>query len=194
MDVAAISLTGRALRVEPLGLQHAPDIAAAADPEAMRYMLDRPATGETLEAERYIARLLGDPGRVVFAIVDIASGRTLGSSSYLDIRAKDRGLEIGNSWIARSAQGSHVNPEAKFLLLRHAFETLGCLRVQLKTDARNQQSQRAMEKLGCTREGLLRRHMILPDGFVRDTVMYSILDNEWPALREKLVQRLGYRP
>ncbi|HTF90240.1 MAG TPA: GNAT family protein, partial [Planctomycetota bacterium] len=154
----------------------------------------RPAAADIASLGAYIVRQLSQPDRIAFAIVDAASGRALGTSSCLNIRPAHRGLEIGHTWLASAAQGTRVNPEAKFLLLRHAFETLGCLRVELKTDARNEQSQRAMVKLGCTREGVLRKHMVLPDGFVRDTVMFSIVDTQWPQVRESLILRLGYTP
>jgi RimJ/RimL family protein N-acetyltransferase len=122
------------------------------------------------------------------------TGQAVGVTSYLDIRAKDRGLEIGFTWLARQHQGSRVNPECKFLLLRHAFDGLAAVRVQLKTDSRNLQSQRAIEKLGAVREGVLRKQMVMPDGYVRDTVMYSVTHDEWPRVRELLAERLGYVP
>jgi len=194
MDVASLVLQGRSLRLESLEARHAADLAAVSEPELFRYLLDRPAAADIASLGAYIVRQLSQPDRIAFAIVDAASGRALGTSSCLNIRPAHRGLEIGHTWLASAAQGTRVNPEAKFLLLRHAFETLGCLRVELKTDARNEQSQRAMVKLGCTREGVLRKHMVLPDGFVRDTVMFSIVDTQWPQVRESLILRLGYTP
>jgi RimJ/RimL family protein N-acetyltransferase len=104
----------------------------------------------------------------------------------------DRSLEIGGTWYGLDYQGTAVNPECKYLLLKHAFESLGCIRVQLKTDARNPRSQRAIEKLGAVREGTLRSHMITSDGYVRDSVFYSILDREWYQVKAKLERRLGY--
>jgi RimJ/RimL family protein N-acetyltransferase len=109
----------------------------------------------------------------------------------MDIRPKHMGLEIGTTWIGRAHQGTKVNPESKLLLLAHAFERLGCERVQLKTDGRNLQSQHAIEKLGAVKEGVLRKHMIMPDGFVRDTVMYSIVAAEWPDVKRGLEARLA---
>ncbi|MEO6710361.1 MAG: GNAT family protein, partial [Planctomycetota bacterium] len=194
MDIAPLVLHGRSLRLEPLEGKHAADLAAVSEPDIFRYLLDRPAAADIHSLEDYIARQVSQPERIAFAIVDTASARAVGTSSYLNIRPAHRGLEIGHTWLARVARGTQVNPEAKFLLLRHAFETLGCLRVELKTDARNEQSQRAMVKLGCTREGLLRKHMVLPDGFVRDTVLFSIVETEWPLVREALTLRLGYTP
>jgi RimJ/RimL family protein N-acetyltransferase len=110
----------------------------------------------------------------------------------MDIQNANRGVEIGTTWIGRAYHGTRVNPEAKYLLLRHAFEEQGAIRVQLKTDSRNQQSQRAIEKLGAVKEGVLRNHMIMPDGYFRHTVMYSITDAEWPAAKARLEARLGY--
>jgi RimJ/RimL family protein N-acetyltransferase len=102
-------------------------------------------------------------------------------------------LEIGGTWYGVAYQRSAVNTECKYLLLRHAFEVLGCLRVQLKTDLRNERSQRAIERIGAVREGVLRNHMILPDGHVRSSVYYSLLNLEWPAVKAKLEEKLGYR-
>jgi RimJ/RimL family protein N-acetyltransferase len=108
----------------------------------------------------------------------------------LNIDLEDRSLEIGGTWYGLDYQGTLVNTECKYLLLKHAFETLGCIRVWLKTDARNLRSQRAIEKLGAIREGVLRNHMLLPDGYIRDSVVYSILPNEWPEVKTQLKTRL----
>jgi ribosomal-protein-alanine N-acetyltransferase len=112
----------------------------------------------------------------------------------LDIRPEHRGLEIGFTWIGKPYHGTQVNPECKYLLLRHAFDDQQAIRVQLKTDLRNLQSQRAIEKLGAVREGVLRKQMIRPDGYLRDTVMYSVTAEEWPGVRARLEERLGYIP
>jgi RimJ/RimL family protein N-acetyltransferase len=122
------------------------------------------------------------------------TGQSVGVTCYMDIRPAHRGLEIGSTWIARPYQGTRVNPESKYLLLRHAFENLGAVRVQLKTDGRNRQSQAAIAKLGAQREGVLRKHLILQDGYIRDTVMFSIIAEEWPAVKAGLETRLGYAP
>jgi RimJ/RimL family protein N-acetyltransferase len=110
----------------------------------------------------------------------------VGSTRYLDIRAKHRGLEIGGTWYDVAYQRTGVNTECKFLLLRHAFEVLQCARVQLKTDLRNERSQRAIERIGAMREGVLRNHVIMPDGYLRSTVMYSITHEEWPEVKSRL--------
>lgn len=191
MKVETTTLRGEAVELTPLAASHAAALAQAAEPALFRYMGHVPPSWDVAGLEHYVAQATKSPERVAFAIVDLRLGRAVGSTSFLDIRPAHRGLEIGHTWIAKSAQGTRVNPEAKLLLLRHAFESLGCVRVQLKTDARNEQSQRAMLKLGCVREGVLRKHMTLPDGFVRDTVMFSITDAEWPRVREALQLRLA---
>ncbi|GAC1535995.1 MAG: GNAT family protein [Candidatus Velthaea sp.] len=119
-----------------------------------------------------------------------SSGEIVGSTRYGDISMPNRSLEIGWTWYTRAVRGTRVNPTAKYLLLRYAFETLGMLRVQLKCDARNIASQRGIEKLGAIREGVLRKHMVMPDGFARDTVYYSILDDEWPGVETRLRSRI----
>ena len=121
-----------------------------------------------------------------FAILRADDRRAIGSTSYLDISNRHRSLEIGSTWLGAAARRTGVNTECKFLLLQQAFEVMGANRVQLKTDARNLVSQRAIERIGAKKEGVLRSHMVLPDGFVRDTVMYSIIRAEWPTVREHL--------
>ncbi len=191
MKVEPLTLRGRFVQLEPLALRHAADLAHTGSPELFRYMNHSPASWDVRGLERYISEATASPERIAFAIVDLARDQAVGTSSYFDIRAAHRGLEIGHTWIARSAQGTRVNPEAKLLLLEHAFERLGCIRVQLKTDSRNEQSQRAMLKLGCVREGVLRKHMVMPDGHLRDTVLFSITNEEWPAVRSRLEARLN---
>jgi RimJ/RimL family protein N-acetyltransferase len=125
-----------------------------------------------------------------FAVIYLKSGRAVGATRYLNISSQHRHLEIGGTWYGVEYQGTAVNREAKYLLLQHAFEILGCVRVQLKTDARNQRSQRAIERLGATREGILRHDTITPEGYLRDSVYYSILDREWPEVKKNLEGRL----
>jgi RimJ/RimL family protein N-acetyltransferase len=122
-----------------------------------------------------------------------APGRAIGSTRYLDIRREHRGLEIGWTWLGRAWQRTAANTECKLLLLEHAFEALGALRVQLKTDARNLASQRAIERIGAVREGVLRAHMVVREGFVRDSVMYAVTAGEWPEVKGKLEGLLGDR-
>src|SRR5262249_28365642 len=157
-------------------------LAETATPELFTYHFPPPEFSPA-GLRVLIQFLLDDDGYCPFAIVARETGRAIGMTCYLDIRPQHRGLEIGLTWLAKAYQRSLVNPECKYMLFRHAFEEQQALRVQLKTDLRNVQSQRAIEKLGAVREGVLRTHMIRPDGYVRDTVMYSVIAEEWPQVR-----------
>jgi RimJ/RimL family protein N-acetyltransferase len=194
MNVEPITIEGRWVRLEPLAEHHTSDlVAAGADEEIWRYM---PAILQTAEqVQEWLAATLElQAGGAVlpFAIVDRSTGRAIGSTRYLTITPKDRGIEIGWTWLARAAWRTPVNTECKYLLLRHAFENLGCIRVQLKTDRRNERSRRAIERIGGQFEGVLRNHMIMPYG-LRDSAFYSIIDTEWPAVKARLAEKLyGY--
>jgi RimJ/RimL family protein N-acetyltransferase len=126
-----------------------------------------------------------------FVAIHLASGRVAGATRYLNIVPQDRGLEIGGTWYGAEFQRTPVNTECKYILLGHAFETLGCIRVQLKTDLRNERSQKAIERIGAVKEGVLRNHMILPDGRYRHSVFYSILDTEWTRVKKRLEEMLN---
>jgi ribosomal-protein-alanine N-acetyltransferase len=194
MDVQPVTLTGRTLRLEPLTLQHAEGLRRVAEPDLFTYGVIYPHDMSDAGWLDYMRRFLAIPGRVPFAIVLLDGEQPVGTTSYFDIRLEHRGLEIGYTWLGKAYQGTQVNPENKYLLLRHAFETLGAIRVQLKTDGRNLQSQRAMAKLGAKYEGTLRHQVILPDGYRRDNVMFSIIEEEWPEVKAGLEARLGYVP
>lgn len=188
-------IRGRALRLEPLHIDHAAGLARVATLDEFKYAYLRPAAITPQAFETYIEqrqRHVADWH--TYTMVLQQNDQPVGLSAYLDVRLAHRGLEIGGTWIAKPYQGTHVNPEAKYLMLQHAFETLGMLRVQLKCDARNRQSQRALAKLGATREGVLRKHMVLPDGYVRDSVLFNITDDEWPQVKQQLEARLGMAP
>lgn len=189
MKVEAIVLEGRVVRLEPLDARHADDLAEVATRKIFDYHFP-PAelTGEGFRDQ--IAGLSLAKDWCPFAIVLKETGRAIGITCYLGITPEHRGLEIGFTWVSEGHQGTAVNPEAKSLLLTHAFDTLGAIRVQLKTDERNLQSQAAISKLGAVREGTLRKSMILPDGHHRNTVMFSITDEEWPAVQRGLADRL----
>ena len=193
MDIKPITLEGRAVRLEPLAADHAEGLAKAATPELFTYHYP-PDEFSPAGFRALIEFLNTAAGFCPFAIVDRASGRAIGVTCYLDIRPNDRALEIGFTWIGKPYQRTLVNPECKYLLFRHAFDLQQAVRVQLKTDLRNVQSQRAIEKLGAVREGVLRKHVIRPDGYIRDTVMYSVTAEEWPEVRARLEQRLEYVP
>lgn len=194
MRVEPVQLDGPTVRIEPLALEHAEDLRQAADPEIFAYISAFPYEWSSAGFVDYVRRAVSQPDRIAFAIVLQDTGQAVGTTSYMEIRSDHRGLEIGHTWIGRAYQGTAVNPENKYLLLRHAFEELGAVRVQLKTDGRNAQSQAAIAKLGAKCEGILRKHLILPDGYVRDTVMFSIIAEEWPEVKAALEQRLGYVP
>lgn len=189
MVVRPVTLHGKVVRVEPLATTHAAALyAAAQDPAIWRYLPTDASVSETAMGE-WIAQALAQReagSQMPFAIVEEATNTPVGSTRYLNIMPHDRGLEIGWTWLTPRVQRTAVNTECKYLLLRHAFEELGAIRVQIKTDSRNTISQRAIERLGAVREGVLRKYQIVRDDYQRDTVMYSIIDDEWPAVKSKL--------
>jgi RimJ/RimL family protein N-acetyltransferase len=191
--VEPVVLEGRTVRLEPLAEHHAASLAAHAELDLFQFFATvHPAEQTAAGVQAYIRETFATPAKVAFAIVLRATGEAVGSTSYMDIQPANRALEIGSTWIGRAYQGTQVNPECKLLMLTHAFEVLGASRVQLKTDGRNLQSQAAMRKLGLTYEGTLRRNIVMVDGHIRDTVMFSAIPEEWPALKAKLIERLGY--
>lgn len=187
--LTAQRLSNAHVTLEPTEERHRAALAAAgADPAI--WTLQPFNIHEGFDA--YFDWLLGerDAGRWIPHVVIDPTGAVVGQSCYLDIRAAQSGVEIGGTWYARAAQGTTVNPAAKLLLLDHAFAS-GMVRVQLKTDVRNLRSQAAIRKLGGTYEGTFRKQMPRPDGTWRDSVYFSILDDEWPVIRERLVERLA---
>jgi RimJ/RimL family protein N-acetyltransferase len=186
-----VVLEGRFVRLEPLAETHRDDLleAAAQDPVTFRYMGTDLSVGASAW-DAYLADALR-PEFVAWATIDAATGRAVGSSRFGDIAPEHGRVEIGWTWIAPSHQRGATNTEAKLLQLSYAFDELGATRVALKTDGRNLRSQAAIERLGAQREGALRRHMRMADGFIRDTVYFSILDDEWPAVKARLEERLS---
>lgn len=191
MQVEPLTLTGQVVRLEPLGRQHASGLLEQFTPEIFRYIATQPQAATREAVEVYIDQIVAAPDSCPFAVIAPATGAAVGVTTYMDIRPEHRGLEIGNTWLGVAHQGTRVNPEMKYLMLAHAFETLGAIRVQLKTDLRNERSQNAIAKLGARREGVLRKHILMPDGHQRDTVMYSITDEEWPRVKAGLEARLA---
>lgn len=191
-----IVLQAHGVRLEPLAMAHVPALRrAAADGELWNLRVTSVPRPE--DTEGYVAQALEMQSRgerLPWAVVDAASGRVLGCTSYHDIVAAVRRVEIGYTWYARSVQRSHVNTAAKLLLMAHAFDTLACNVVGWRTDIFNLASQRAIERLGARRDGVLRCHALRRDGSIRDTVMYSLLASEWPAVRERLHERLRQQP
>jgi N-acetyltransferase len=190
--VAPVTLESDLLRLEPLTHAHLDGLlAAAADGEL--WTLRITSVPEPKDTEAYITAALKQHeqgSRLAFAVIDKPSGRVLGSSSYHDIVPAVERLEIGYTWYARSVQRSHVNTTAKLMLMTHAFETLGAKLVGWRTDNFNFASQRAIERLGARRDGVLRHHALRRDGTVRDTVMYSLAQGEWPEVKAQLLYQL----
>jgi len=192
VEIVPVTLTGRLIRLEPLSLAHAPDLANAGSDESIWELMPYGLVTTVERMEDFIRdTLTRRSSELPFAVIHLGSGRAIGSTRYLDIRPEHRGLEIGGTWYAAAHQRTGVNTECKYLLLRHAFEDLGCIRVQLKTDLRNERSQRAIERIGGVEEGVLRNQMILPDGHHRATVMYSITDLEWPEVKARLERMMA---
>lgn len=193
MDLTPTVLRGRYLALEPLEERHAPGLfAAMQDEEVCRYLSWPPprALDETLALIRDAQALMAKRQSIAFAQVWIESGETIGSTRLLDVRPADRQVEIGATFLARAYWRTPANTESKLLFLEHCFERLGCVRVALKTDGRNLRSQEAIARLGAVREGTLRRHMNVR-GYQRDTVYFSILDDEWPEVKRRLQARLA---
>jgi N-acetyltransferase len=183
-----VPLHGTYVRLEPLTRDHVGPLAEVGlDPDLWRWTLAQVRTRDEMAA--YVDRALDEQatGRALpYATVERASGRVVGSTRFGSIDAEHRRVEIGWTWIARPWQRTPLNTEAKYLMLRHAFEVLGCVRVELKTDALNERSRNAIRRLGAVEEGTLRGHMVTADGRIRDTVYHSILAAEWPRVRSRL--------
>ncbi|HET6762622.1 MAG TPA: GNAT family protein [Longimicrobiaceae bacterium] len=188
-----VTLQGRHVRLEPLTLDHVPALAPVAlDPELWRLTVANIATEADLRAYVQAGLRDRDAGLALpFATMDVATGQAIGSTRFANASFRDRRVEIGWTWLGRAWQRTAANTEAKYLMLGHAFDVLGCVRVELKTDGRNDRSRAAMLRIGAREEGTLRRHMAVQGGHWRDTVYFSILDDEWPAIRDRLRARLG---
>jgi len=189
---AAPALEGRIVRLEPLGRRHANGLwEASRDPRTWTWLsIAQPATRAELDAFLDAAHAAADAGAEI-PLVTIGHERVVGSTRFLALRPEHGSVEIGWTWLHPSAWGTGVNVEAKLLMMRHAFETWGCRRVELKTDARNDRSRGAMEALGATFEGVHRKHMLVRGGEDRDSAWYSVLDEEWPDVRSRLLSRLS---
>lgn len=194
MDIRPLALEGRIVRLVPLAEAHVTELSQVGlRPEIWQHML----YGDIDSEEKllgFIRDLLHRQGRgtdLPFTVILRATGKAIGCTRYMSIDRPNKSLEIGGTWYGPEYQRTGVNTECKCLLLRHAFENWGCIRVQLKTDLNNVRSQRAIERLGAVKEGVLRNHMIRPDGTVRDTVMYSIIDREWPLVKAHLEDLMG---
>jgi len=193
MEVKPIVLTGKYIRLEPMAEEHIFGLAEIGAGQTFWDFMLYGNINTVDDMRNWVLDILSRAKRgtdLPFVAIHLASGRVAGATRYLNIMPHDRGLEIGGTWYGLEFQRTPVNTECKYLLLRHAFETLGCIRVQLKTDLRNERSQKAIERIGAVKEGVLRNHMILPDGRYRHSVFYSILDTEWPAVKRKLEEMM----
>jgi RimJ/RimL family protein N-acetyltransferase len=187
-----ITLTGEHVRLEPMRRLHAPALLEAGRDQAIwSWMPARPLTAESMDRWLEKAVQAESQGREYpFVVIRLADNRVIGSTRYLDVQADDRAVEIGWTWYSPDSWGSVVNPEAKYLLMRHAFDDWHAIRVALKTDINNLHSQAAIKKLGARYEGTLRNQRIRPDGSYRDTVIFSVIESEWPTVKASLEERL----
>ena len=189
MNPQPVTLQGQHIRLEPIGPQHAGDLFHVGTDETIWRYLSRPAFSSLHDAQEWVNWCMernDREERVQFAVVRQADSRAIGSTGYLDIDRPNRALEIGMTWYGTEFQRTAVNTECKYLLLSHAFDELGALRVCLKADHRNVRSRRAIERIGAIQEGMLRNHRIARDGVNRHSVYYSIIDSDWPLVRSKL--------
>jgi RimJ/RimL family protein N-acetyltransferase len=193
MKLEPVTLQGRHVRLVPLTPEHVPALwEAGRDPELWRLTMSQVHSEDDMR--RYVSAALHAQtagSALPFATTDAATGRVLGSTRFGNAEPAHRRVEIGWTWIAPAWQRTAVNTEAKYLMLRHAFETLGCVRVELKTDVLNERSRRAILRIGAREEGILRKHQITEGGRIRDTVYFSIVDDEWPTVRARLEGMLG---
>jgi N-acetyltransferase len=195
MEINPVTLTGSIVRLEPLSLNHVTGLFASSNPSIWKYMLYGEISSEK-DMECWVKDMLqrAEAGAdLPFAVIHLASGNTIGATRYLEIRPQHKGLEIGGTWYGLDYQRTGVNTECKYLLLRHAFETLGCIRVQFKSDSRNEKSIAAIKRIGAKPEGTLRNHMILENGTFRHSAYFSILVDEWPEVKKLLEEKLGYQ-
>ena len=191
--LAPVVLEGRRVRMEPLslGMHWEGLLAIGTDPDLWKWTLSVCETPEALRAYLETALREQSEGRSLpFATRDLVTGRIAGCTRFGNIDLHDRHVEIGWTWVGRPFQRSHVNTEAKYLMLRHAFETVGCVRVELKTNALNTRSRNAMLRIGCKEEGTFRKHAVSERGVWRDTAWFSILDDEWPAVKARLEEMM----
>lgn len=194
LDVKPVVLTGKFVRLEPMTEAHVAGLTAVGIDESIWRWIPYGQMRNESDIRKWVRLMLERQalgGDLPFVVIHLASGRVAGATRYLDIHAEHYSLEIGGTWYGAEFRRTAVNTESKYLLLKHAFEGLGCIRVQLKADLRNERSQRAIERLGAVREGVLRKQMIMPDGYQRDSVFYSILDTEWPGVKKRLEEILA---
>ncbi|MDE2419793.1 MAG: GNAT family N-acetyltransferase [Gammaproteobacteria bacterium] len=189
-----ISLTGQFVRLEPLELIHADELLQVGQHATDWDFLPRGCFTDLQDVQNWIIsahRLIETDRQIPFCLIDQKTNQVVGSTRYLDLRIRDHVVEIGYTWLAPAAQRTAINTEAKFLLMQYAFEQMNMRRVELKTDLRNVRSQNAITRIGATREGVLRKHKCVQNDFQRDTVYFSVIDEEWVDVKARLLERLG---
>ena len=194
LEIKPVTLTGKFVRLEPLSEAHVEGLAKIGVGQSFWNFMVYGEMDSVADMRKWVKDIMARGARgtdLPFAVIHLESGRVAGATRYLNIMPNDRWLEVGGTWYGPEFQRTVVNTESKYLLLCHAFETLRCVRVQIKTDSRNERSQKAIERIGAQKEGVLRNHMILPDGYIRDSVFYSILDKEWPGVKKKLEEMMA---
>jgi len=194
LDVKPVVLKGRYVRLVPMTVEHIPELAEIGVGQDFWDFMVYGRMDTEADMGDWVKEILtrAEKGTdLPFVAIHLETGRVAGATRYLNIMPNDKGLEVGGTWYGLDFQRTAVNTECKYLLLTHAFETLGCIRVQIKTDSLNARSQKAIERIGAVKEGVLRNHMILPNGRIRHSVFYSILDSEWPDVKVRLEDLLG---
>ena len=195
MSFSPVILEGAHARLEPLSESHAADLSAVGlDPELWKWIPFQVLTPDQMLGYIRAARADQAKGTALpFATIDRASGKAIGSTRFMNIDVPNKRVEIGSTWLAPAFQRTAINTEAKFLMMRHAFETLGSNRVELKTDSLNMKSRNAILRIGAKQEGVLRSHMVTWSGRLRDTVYFSVLAPEWPDVKAALEAKLANR-
>jgi RimJ/RimL family protein N-acetyltransferase len=193
MNVEPVTLEGQYVRLEPLSMNHFAQLCEVGlDENIWRWVSTDVKTPDDLRKYIETALTLCDQGTALpFATVERSTGRAIGSTRFGNIERTHRRVEIGWTWVATAWQRTPINTEAKYLMLRHAFEVWNCIRVELKTHVLNEKSRNAIQRIGAKQEGIFRNHMIMPDGRIRDSVYFSIIDSEWPTVRANLEERLA---
>lgn len=186
LRVAPLVLAGAGVRLEPMSQEHAQGLYNRGRGASDWDYMPRASFVDLADTRQWVDEALATQHQLPFVILETGKNKVVGSTRYLNIRPEHGSLEIGWTWLGQDWQRTGVNTEVKYLLLSHAFERLGCTRVEFKTDARNLRSQRALERLGATREGVLRKHMVVQGDFARDSVYFSVIDSDWPEVKERL--------
>jgi len=192
--VKSITLTSKHVRLEPMTMDHVPALTEIGAGQDFRDFMVYGRMEDETDMRGWVSDILSRAERgtdLPFVAIHLESGRVAGATRYLNIMTNDRGLEVGGTWYGLDFQRTAVNTECKYLLLTHAFETLECIRVQITTDSLNVRSQKAIERIGGVKEGVLRNHMILPNGRIRHSVYYSILNSEWGRVKKRLEELLS---